>query len=218
MPPRTGDARVEARVREAFDLSWVVLFSAVEDAAVPPSGNLERPAQLLRLPNRRDLYPDDGVRVRLADGTLLGTGGRAGDERGDGRGAGPRPDRDADARPRPARRPVGRRDDARRRALAARRAVRRAHRAAAARRAAADGRRAARQTTACCGRRFRAGPALARAHERRGRDLEQVSPWLAGGVTSYVGVRQPASRRRSLRANLRASRGRTAIGPEAEPS
>ena len=73
MPPSETDTlAVDARVREAFDLSWVVLFTAVEDAAIPPSRNLQAPAQLLRLPNRRDLYPDDGIRVRLADGTLLG--------------------------------------------------------------------------------------------------------------------------------------------------
>jgi hypothetical protein len=62
---------VEARVRDAFDLSWVVLFTAVEDAAVPPDENLATPAQLLRLPSRRDLYPNDGIRMRLADGTIL---------------------------------------------------------------------------------------------------------------------------------------------------
>jgi hypothetical protein len=62
---------VEARVLDAFDLSWVVLFAEVTDAGVPADGNLRSPAQLLRLPSRRDLYPLDGIRVRLADGTLL---------------------------------------------------------------------------------------------------------------------------------------------------
>ena len=37
----------------------------------PPNGNLHESAQLLRLPNARDRYPDDGVRLRLADATLL---------------------------------------------------------------------------------------------------------------------------------------------------
>ena len=68
---------VEARVREAFDLSWVVLFADVEDAAVAPDRNLGTPAQLLRLPNRRDLYPNGGIRVRLAIGTILEPGGDA---------------------------------------------------------------------------------------------------------------------------------------------
>ena len=70
--PGDGEAlAVTARVRDAFDLSWVVVFAADEDAALTPNGNLRDPAQLLRLPSRRDLYPNDGVRVRLADGTLL---------------------------------------------------------------------------------------------------------------------------------------------------
>jgi hypothetical protein len=62
---------VEARVLDAFDLSWVVLFAEVTDAGAAVNGNLRTPAQLLRLPSRRDLYPLDGIRVRLADGTLL---------------------------------------------------------------------------------------------------------------------------------------------------
>ena len=67
----TDTLAIEARVRDAFDLSYVVLFAAAEDGAQPVNDNLRAPAQLLRLPNRRDLYPDDGIRVRAADGTLL---------------------------------------------------------------------------------------------------------------------------------------------------
>ena len=63
--------RVEARVREAFDVSWVLLFATEEDALATANGNLREAAQLLRLPNARDRYPDDGVRLRLADATLL---------------------------------------------------------------------------------------------------------------------------------------------------
>ena len=66
--------RVEARVRDAFDVAWVILFESVEDAAAPPSDNdrnLREAAQLLRLPNARDRYPNDGVRLRLADASLL---------------------------------------------------------------------------------------------------------------------------------------------------
>ena len=33
----------------------------------PPQGE----AELLRVPNRRDLYPHDGLRLLLSDGTLL---------------------------------------------------------------------------------------------------------------------------------------------------
>jgi hypothetical protein len=67
----TDTLAIEARVRDAFDLSWVVLFIAAEDGAEPVDDNLRAPAQLLRLPNRRDLYPNEGIRVRVADGTLL---------------------------------------------------------------------------------------------------------------------------------------------------
>jgi hypothetical protein len=68
----TTDAlAVDARVRDAFDLSWLVLFTTSTDAATSGNGALAAPAQLLRLPNRRDLYPNDGLRLRLADGTLL---------------------------------------------------------------------------------------------------------------------------------------------------
>ena len=68
---QTDALTVEARVRDAYDLSWVVLFTASADAATASNGELAAPAQLLRVPNRRDLYPNDGLRVRLADGTLL---------------------------------------------------------------------------------------------------------------------------------------------------
>ena len=50
------------------ELRWVLLFAHVSpsDRALDPAR-----AQLLRMPNRRDLYPTDGIRLRLADGTLL---------------------------------------------------------------------------------------------------------------------------------------------------
>lgn len=57
--------------REQFDLANMVLF--VETADISESldrTTLER-AQLLRLPNRLDLYPDDGLRLRLKDGTIV---------------------------------------------------------------------------------------------------------------------------------------------------
>jgi hypothetical protein len=77
-PPRlsvpassTNALTVDARVRDAFDLAWLLLFTTSADAAANGNGELAAPAQLLRLPNRRDLYPNDGLRLRLADGTLL---------------------------------------------------------------------------------------------------------------------------------------------------
>ena len=51
------------------ELAWALLFSRLGDWGAPapdPGG-----AQLLRTPNRRDLYPGGGVRLRLADGTIL---------------------------------------------------------------------------------------------------------------------------------------------------
>jgi hypothetical protein len=72
VPSSSTDAlAVDARVRDAFDLAWLVLFTTSTDAAANGNGALAAPAQLLRLPNRRDLYPNDGLRLRLADGTLL---------------------------------------------------------------------------------------------------------------------------------------------------
>ncbi len=63
---------VEATVRDAFDLAHVVLFADDRDGLAPADDTTRIAAQLLRLPNRRDLYPDGGIRVRLADGSLLG--------------------------------------------------------------------------------------------------------------------------------------------------
>jgi hypothetical protein len=67
----TDTLQLSARVRDVFDLRWVVLFTLIVDATAPTDeASLEKP-QLLRLPNRRDLYPNNGVRLRLANGTLL---------------------------------------------------------------------------------------------------------------------------------------------------
>jgi hypothetical protein len=72
VPSSATDALdVEARVRDAFDLASVLLFTTSAAAAAANGSELDAPAQLLRLPNRRDLYPNDGVRLRLADGSLL---------------------------------------------------------------------------------------------------------------------------------------------------
>ena len=54
-----------ARVREVPDLSSVLFFSTEISSAGAPQ------AELLRTPNRPDLYPNAGIRVRLADGALL---------------------------------------------------------------------------------------------------------------------------------------------------
>jgi hypothetical protein len=51
------------------ELRWLLLFTylAAWDDGLPEPGR----AQLLRMPNRRDLYPTNGIRLRVADGTLL---------------------------------------------------------------------------------------------------------------------------------------------------
>ena len=68
---KTNSLTVTARVRDVFDVRWLVLFMLSADATTPADdASLEKP-QLLRLPNRRDLYPNNGVRLRLANGTLL---------------------------------------------------------------------------------------------------------------------------------------------------
>jgi hypothetical protein len=71
--PKSDTDAVTATVRvvDAFDLRWALLFSLAEDATVPLDDRLTAEATLLRLPNRRDLYPDHGIRLRLGDGTLL---------------------------------------------------------------------------------------------------------------------------------------------------
>jgi len=51
------------------ELAWALLFCRVGDYATAPPDPAG--AQLLRIPNRRDLYPDAGVRLRLADGAIL---------------------------------------------------------------------------------------------------------------------------------------------------
>lgn len=62
----TSDAlTVSARVRDVPDVRWLLFFSRPVNGAGAPAG------ELLRTANRPDLYPGDGVRLRLEDGTLL---------------------------------------------------------------------------------------------------------------------------------------------------
>ncbi len=62
---------IEARVHDSYEIKWVALFSLVSNAGTPPDPRMLEKPQLLRLPNRRDIYPNDGLRLRLRDGTLL---------------------------------------------------------------------------------------------------------------------------------------------------
>jgi hypothetical protein len=54
----------QVRIRDTVDAAWVLLFVSDQDG--DGAG-----AQLLRLPNARDRLPDDGLRLRLRDGTVL---------------------------------------------------------------------------------------------------------------------------------------------------
>jgi hypothetical protein len=49
--------------------TYVLLFVSITPPGTTPGSNLG--SELLRIPNRRDLYPHDGLRLRLPDGTLL---------------------------------------------------------------------------------------------------------------------------------------------------
>jgi hypothetical protein len=60
-----------ARARDAYDLKWLVLFALVETDVSPLGARVRQKAQLLRTINRLDLYPNDGLRLRLADGSML---------------------------------------------------------------------------------------------------------------------------------------------------
>jgi hypothetical protein len=65
----TDVLQIGVRVRAAYDLSHVLVFALVSEQ--PPDPAAIAAAELLRLPNRRDLSTTDGVRIRLADGTIL---------------------------------------------------------------------------------------------------------------------------------------------------
>ena len=69
----SNDENILAKLefREQFDLKWVVLFAHEIDINTTPDDATLKKAQLLRLPNRMDLYPDDGLRMRLFGGALL---------------------------------------------------------------------------------------------------------------------------------------------------
>ena len=64
-----GTLSVDIALEPDPDLAWALLFCRVGDYATAPPDPAG--AQLLRVPNRRDLYPDAGVRLRLADGIVL---------------------------------------------------------------------------------------------------------------------------------------------------
>jgi hypothetical protein len=62
---------ISARAHAAFDLKWLVLFAFAAPDRAALDARVRDKAVLLRIPDRRDLYPSHGLRLRLADGTLL---------------------------------------------------------------------------------------------------------------------------------------------------
>jgi hypothetical protein len=67
----TDAVTLRARVRDAFDLRSLLVFSLIADAATPVGSALREQPALLRLRNARKLAPNDGVRLRLGDGSVL---------------------------------------------------------------------------------------------------------------------------------------------------
>jgi hypothetical protein len=67
----TDTLDVTVRATEAYDLSWLLLWSVAENVTSAAGARTREKPTLLRLPDRRDLYPVGGIRLRLADGTLL---------------------------------------------------------------------------------------------------------------------------------------------------
>jgi hypothetical protein len=65
----SGTLDIAVRVRAAYDLDHVLAFALVSEQPLNPAAIAT--AQLVRLPNRRDLPAADGVRLRLAAGTIL---------------------------------------------------------------------------------------------------------------------------------------------------
>ena len=203
----TDALAVSARARDAHDLHSVLFFSAPISGAAAPA------AQLLRTPNRPDLYPQAGIRLRLGDGSLLSPTVVAAST-----GVRERPDRVVET------------------TLTAGYEKQVAVWAATLTRDGVPSRLAG-SSVAVTGPQPLAVPALAvtasggedraawsaptvpaeAALERREGSgaWAQVSPWLPPAMTTYA---IPGSGTRSYRLVLRAGRGRHATGPEVTPS
>jgi hypothetical protein len=62
---------IDLAIEEAYDIAGVLLFTDVLERNDAADASLTIKADLLRLPNRADLGPGAGVRVRLSDGRLI---------------------------------------------------------------------------------------------------------------------------------------------------
>jgi hypothetical protein len=64
-----GNATLTVAVAPDPDTTVLLLFAAITPPHTMPESYPD--AELLRVPNRRDLYPNDGIRLRLSNGALL---------------------------------------------------------------------------------------------------------------------------------------------------
>jgi hypothetical protein len=64
-----GAIDLELKVDPDPDAAWVLLFTRIADWDQPSPDAAA--ARVVRMPNRRDLYPDNGIRLRLGDGSML---------------------------------------------------------------------------------------------------------------------------------------------------
>jgi hypothetical protein len=65
----SGSVSLTVSVPDDPDTTTLLLFAALTPPNTMPPAQSE--AEILRTPNRRDLYPSNGLRLRLSDGTLL---------------------------------------------------------------------------------------------------------------------------------------------------
>jgi hypothetical protein len=71
LEPSESEIHVVLQAGERFDLAGVLVFAHAAPMTARPDPEHLRKPQLLRTPSRPDLYPADGIRLRLGDGTLL---------------------------------------------------------------------------------------------------------------------------------------------------
>ncbi len=71
LAPSENEIRLTVRTGDRFDVAGILVFAHAEGTTARPDPEHLRKPQLLRTPNRPDLYAADGIRLRLGDGTLL---------------------------------------------------------------------------------------------------------------------------------------------------
>lgn len=66
-----GTVSVTGHFLPSFDLAWLSVFYLSEATLGSPSADQRKLPEVLRVPNLRDRYPRDGIRLRLSSGVLL---------------------------------------------------------------------------------------------------------------------------------------------------